>query len=110
MKLAIIGSRSIQNIDIEDYIPSGVTEIVSGGARGVDRLARIYAAEKNLPLTEFLPQYHLYGRVAPLKRNEEIAQYADAAIVFWDGASKGTSYTVECFRRYQKDVRVFIIS
>ena len=32
MKLAIIGSRSIKNLNLDKYIPKNVTEIVSGGA------------------------------------------------------------------------------
>ena len=36
MKLAIIGSRTITEIDLAQYIQSEITEIVSGGASGVD--------------------------------------------------------------------------
>lgn len=43
MKLAIIGSRQITRIHIDPYIPAGVTEIVSGGAKGIDTLAKDYA-------------------------------------------------------------------
>ena len=106
MKLAIIGSRNITEIDIAKYIPSGVTEIVSGGAKGVDTLAKEYALKNGIKLTEFLPEYKLYGRAAPIKRNELIAEYADGALAFWDGSSKGTKHTVEMFRKKQKDVTV----
>ena len=104
MKLAIIGSRSITDIDIARYIPSGVTEIVSGGARGVDTLAREYAVSRGIKLTEFLPQYDRYGRAAPLKRNEQIAEYAELVLVFWDGSSSGTRHAMELFRKFNKKV------
>ena len=104
MKLAIIGSRNITNIDIEKYIPVGVTEIVSGGAKGVDSIAREYAVCHSIKMTEFLPQYERYGRAAPLKRNEQIVDYADAVLVFWDGSSKGTEYTINLFRQLNKKV------
>ena len=42
MKLAIIGSRNLTETEIDEYIPCGVTEIVSGGAKGIDTLAREY--------------------------------------------------------------------
>ena len=42
MKIAIIGSRSITSINIEKYI-SDCTEIVSGGAIGVDSCAAKFA-------------------------------------------------------------------
>ena len=109
MRLAIFGSRNLVDVDISAYIPEGVTEIISGGARGVDQLARQYARKKGIPIVEFLPKYELYGRAAPLRRNEEIAQYADRGIAFWDGASRGTEYTVGVFRRMGKEISVVMV-
>ena len=69
MKIAIVGSRSITVNNLGDYLPENTTEIVSGGAIGVDRSARNYAKTHNIKLKEFLPEYERYGRSAPLKRN-----------------------------------------
>lgn len=82
MKVAIIGSRNLQVRDLGKYLPDDVTEIVSGGARGIDRCARSYAHAKGIKLTEFLPEYELYGRSAPLKRNLQIIEYADVVFAF----------------------------
>ena len=109
MKLAVIGSRSLCDIVIDDYIPYDVTEIVSGGARGIDMIAKDYANRKEIAYTEFLPKYNLYGKGAPIKRNEEIARYADEAIAFWDGKSKGTEYTINLFKKLGKEVRVICL-
>ena len=109
MKLAIIGSRSANRIEIDRYIPAEVTEIVSGGADGIDTLAKKYAIRKQIPLKEFLPAYHLYGRAAPIKRNEEIAEYADQALAFWDGSSKGTQHTIRFFQKRNKPITVILI-
>lgn len=109
MKLAVIGSRNFPTIRLADYIPSHVTEIVSGGARGIDREAKAFAAENHIPLREFLPDYRKYGRGAPLKRNEEIAAYADEALAFWDGQSRGTAHTVSLFKSLGKKVTVIIL-
>ena len=57
MKTSIIGSRNITNVDLLRFIPVGTTEIVSGGARGVDTVAKEYANRNGLKLTEFLPDY-----------------------------------------------------
>ncbi len=103
MKLAIIGSRTIKNISVDDYIPKDVNEIVSGGAVGIDTLAREYATKKRIKLTEFLPEYHIYSKAAPIKRNEKIAAYADEAIAFWDGKSRGTEYTIRQFQKLKKE-------
>ncbi len=109
MKLAIIGSRSLSKISLDAYIPQGVTEIVSGGADGIDTLARGFANAHDLPLTEFLPEYTRYGRAAPIKRNEVIAKYADEALALWDGKSKGTAYTIQLFQKMEKPITVIVI-
>lgn len=110
MKLAVIGSRSLKEILIENYIPQDVSEIVSGGARGIDTLAKEFAIKNGIKLTEFLPKYNLYGKGAPIERNEEIAYYADEVIAFWDGISKGTEYTVSFFRKLGKKATVIIVT
>lgn len=95
MKTAIIGSRTLTVDDLGEYIPEGTTEIVSGGAKGIDSAAREYAQNNGLLLTEFLPEYKLYGRAAPLKRNIQIIEYADFVLAFWDGESHGTKYVID---------------
>ena len=109
MKLAVIGSRGIIVEDIERYLPDGIDEIVSGGARGADLCAKEYAKKNDIKYTEFLPDYNRYGRAAPIKRNDEIINYADEIIAFWDGASKGTQYTVKRAQKLGKKVTVIII-
>ena len=109
MKLAIVGSRNITNLDIEKYMPQGVFEIVSGGAKGVDTLAKNYALKNNVKYTEFLPDYVKYKKGAPLKRNEEIAKYADEALIFWNGTSKGTKHIVECFIKQNKKAEIILL-
>lgn len=109
MKVAIIGSRGINIDNLGDYLPEGTDEIVSGGAKGVDTCAREYANNHGIKLTEFLPQYKLYGRGAPLKRNLQIIEYADTVLAFWDGESKGTAFVIENCKKLSKEVRVIII-
>ena len=110
MKLAIVGSRGIRIENIEEFLPEVIDEIVSGGAKGIDECAAEYAKAKGISLVEFLPEYSKFGRAAPLKRNERIAEYADEAIAFWDGRSAGTKYTVNTFRKLGKPVKVIIIN
>ena len=100
MKVAVIGSRGISVPDLGKYLPPETTEIVSGGAKGVDTSAREYATAHNIKLTEFLPEYGKYGRGAPLKRNIQIIEYADLVLAFWDGKSRGTKYVIDnCEKR-----------
>ena len=109
MKIAVIGSRGLIVRDLENYLPKETTEIVSGGARGVDTCARFYANKNGLKLTEFLPDYEKYGKIAPLMRNLEIIDYADEVYAFWDGASRGTKYVIENCRRKKKKIHVFML-
>lgn len=110
MKVAIIGSRCLNITNLEEYMPENVTEIVSGGAKGVDSNAKEYALKNNIPLTEFLPDYQKFGRGAPLKRNLQIIQYADIVIAFWDGKSKGTKYVIDNCKKANIPVKVIKIS
>ena len=109
MKIAIVGSRSIfiSASDIEKYI-SQIDEIVSGGARGVDTAAAEFAKLKGLKLTEFLPEYSLYGRAAPIIRNRQIVDYADKIIIFWNGASKGTLSVINYAQKTKKPCEIII--
>jgi len=108
MKIAVVGSRSLTNIDIERYILDDADEIVSGGACGADLCAAEYAVRKGLKLTEFLPQYERYGRAAPIVRNKQIVDHADKIIVFWDGFSRGTMSVIEYARRRGKPLEVIL--
>lgn len=107
MKVAVIGSRGLHVDHLEDYLPEGVTEIVSGGARGIDACAKDYALRHGLKLTEFLPEYEKYGRGAPLRRNITIIEYADLVLAFWDGRSRGTKYVIDNCKKRNIPVAVY---
>ncbi len=109
MKVAVVGSRSIKRLNLGDYMPAGVTGIISGGAVGVDTLAAEYAREAGIPLTEFRPDYERYGRSAPLRRNSRIVAAADVVLAFWDGKSRGTMDTVRKARAAGKPCTVIRI-
>ncbi|MBQ6846231.1 MAG: DUF2493 domain-containing protein [Oscillospiraceae bacterium] len=109
MKVAIIGSRNITVENLGDYLPENTTEIVSGGAKGVDICAREYAVENGIKLTEFLPDYARYRRGAPLKRNIQIIEYADTVLAFWDGKSRGTKFVIDNCEKIGKEVKVIIL-
>lgn len=108
MRIAVIGSRNLTVSDLGKYLPDTVTEIVSGGAKGIDLCAKEYALAHNIALKEFLPDYKKYGRSAPLHRNLEIIQYADMVIAFWDGTSHGTKYVIQECKKMQKPLRLFL--
>lgn len=98
MKTIIAGSRSIAdpNIVSEAIAASGftITEMVSGGARGVDRLGENWASAANIPIKRFIPDWDSHGKRAGFFRNTEMAEYADALIAIWDGKSRGTGHMI----------------
>ena len=106
MKLMVAGSRSIKNLDISPYIPEGVELIISGGACGIDELAEKYADSNRISKLILRPQYNLYKRGAPLKRNIHMIEAADYVLVFWDGVSKGTGFVIEL----NKEIDIILIN
>ena len=107
MKVAIVGSRTVKEVNLEKYVSEN-DEIVSGGAIGVDSCAAEYARKNGLRLTEFLPKYERYGRAAPIMRNKEIVEYSDKILVFWDGKSKGALSVIEYAKKIGKACEVII--
>ena len=108
MKVAVIGSRNLKVQALAKYLPKDTTEIISGGAKGIDTIAKEYALSSNIKYTEFLPVYERYGKGAPLKRNIEIINYSDKVIAFWDGKSKGTKFVIEKCKKQNKEIDVFV--
>lgn len=110
MKIAVVGSRSFHNYEklksvLQRY---EITEVISGGAVGADALAKKYAQEFNINLTEFIPDWKTYGRGAGVIRNKEIVMQADKVIAFWDGVSNGAKMTISFAKKLDKDVLVII--
>ena len=110
MRIAVIGSRNLTVDDLHKYIPSECSEIVSGGAKGVDSSAAEFARANAIKLTLFIPEYQKYGRSAPIIRNKQIVDYADKVIAFWNGESKGTLSVIRYCEKIKKPCSVIIIN
>lgn len=112
MKLIIAGSRSITDYTILcDCISRSdfsISEVVSGCARGVDTLGERWAIEHSIPIHKFPANWGRFGRAAGMYRNAEMADYADAAIILWDGESRGTLDMIDKMRRLGKPVEVWM--
>ena len=108
MKVAIVGSRGLWVENLGQYLPEDVTEIISGGAKGVDSCARAYAVANGIKLTEYLPEYEKYGRGAPLVRNITIIEHADLVLAFWDGTSHGTMHVIRNCKARGVPVKIFV--
>ena len=102
MKLMIAGSRSITEFDLAPYIPDDADTIISGGARGIDKLAEKYADEHNIKKIIVKPRYELYGKAAPIKRNYKMVDMSDCVLVVWDEKSNGTRCVIEYAKQLGK--------
>ena len=113
MKVIIAGGRHITDYDflckcIKD---SGfdITEVVSGGAFGVDSMGEKWASENGVPIKEFPANWGAYGKAAGPMRNEEMAKYGEALILLWDGHSKGSGNMFMNAKKYKLHIRNNII-
>lgn len=85
--------------------PSDI-EIVSGVARGADNLGERYAKEKGYQLSQFPADWNRNKKAAGYIRNAQMADYADALIAFWDGASRGTKHMIDLGKEKGLKVKV----
>ena len=110
MKVIIAGSRGINDMktlyEAIDFSGFYLTEIVSGGARGVDTLAIVLADDKKIPCKVFPAEWEKYGKSAGYKRNVVMGDYADALIAVWDGESRGTKHMIDIAK--DKGLEVYI--
>jgi hypothetical protein len=83
-----------------------ITEVVSGGAYGVDKTGELWAKTKKIPVKVF-PYKSEFGKAGGMIRNKEMAEYADRAICFWDHISKGTKNMIETMEKLNKPVTVW---
>lgn len=88
------------------YIPLETELIISGGAKGIDTVAENYADKHRISKLILRPKYKLYGKAAPLKRNETMIDLADAVLIVWDGTSRGTRHTIESAQKKGKPITV----
>ena len=118
IRLIIAGSRDFNDyellekevdkfiLNIQDSLGNGVpVEIVSGGARGADRLGERYAKERGLPIKQFIPDWES-GKGAGYVRNEEMAKYSSNTIIFILSGSKGSTHMAKIAKKYNLGLKV----
>lgn len=95
MKVIIAGGRNYHDASevARAVALSGfkVSEVVSGGASGVDAVGEAWASERGVQLRRFPADWSTHGRAAGPIRNRQMAAYADALVAVWDGQSRGTA-------------------
>lgn len=110
MRVIIAGSRTISRYAAVEkaVIKSGfsIDVVISGGARGVDRLGELWARRNGIPVRRFPAAWGRYGKKAGYLRNERMARCGEGLIAVWDGQSPGTSQMIEIAKT--KGLKVFV--
>lgn len=114
MKTVIAGTRAICDYEVlkQAIAESGftITRVISGDARGVDKLGVQWAKENDIPVDKFRPQWYdsngNFQRWAGFNRNIDMAKVAEALIAVWDGQSKGTNQMINAAT--SRGLKVFV--
>jgi hypothetical protein len=126
MKIAIIGSRSFNDLDyaydkFEQFFGTyrdaceyhkgewDIEAIISGGAKGADSIAEKIADITKIELIVFLPDWNKYGKGAGFIRNEKIISECDVVLAFWDGSSHGTAHSLKLAKQLKRTTIVVYI-
>ena len=109
----VAGSRSFNDYNLLkrklDHLLKNVGDeivIVSGHARGADKLGERYAREKGYRVKVFKADWDKYGKTAGMIRNGIMAGYSNVLVAFWDGKSRGTQNMIHLMHQQNKPLRV----
>lgn len=114
-KICIAGSRSFNDykflVFVLDKLLLNIKDryeivIISGTAKGADKLGEQYAEERNYKILRFPADWDLYGKKAGFIRNKEMAIICDTCVIFWDGKSPGSKLMHELCKKMNKAVRL----
>jgi YspA, cpYpsA-related SLOG family len=116
MKVIIAGSRTLSSpfdydylCYVMEYLNWPVTEVVSGCARGMDTLGERWAQSKVIPIHLMPPDWVTFGNSAGLRRNAQMADYADALVCIRMEESRGSQDMVRKAKARGLRVREFVI-
>ena len=119
LKVIVAGGRDFNDyqllgIEINKFLHSLLgsntnlwdVEIVCGKANGADVLGAQYGKNMGYSIKYFPANWSIYGKSAGYRRNEQMADYADACICFWDRKSKGTKHMIDLARQYELTLNI----
>jgi len=84
-----------------------ITELVSGGATGVDGMGEKWAKDNSIPVKSFYADWDKYGKSAGPIRNRQMAEYADALIAIVPYESRGTANMIKIAKALDLDVFIW---
>lgn len=110
MRVIVAGSRQLSNYMLVEHacsmLSKPMTMEICGCCRGPDMLGAYYANQRNIPVRRYPAQWQTYGKQAGFKRNEQMAEDAEALVAIWDGVSRGTKHMIDIARKRGLEVIV----
>lgn len=91
----------------ESGFKNRVTEVVSGTARGVDRMGEAWAKANYIPIKQFPADWERNGKAAGHIRNKEMGDYADALLVLIYNNSRGSEGMLAYAER--KGLEIYVV-
>ena len=115
MKVAVVGSRDPNDQEfiyntlnqLKDTGQIRFDEVVSGGARGTDYYAGLWAIDHNIPFKAFLPDREIGFPAALFARNTSIVERSEAVVAFFD--DKPTQGTMDTVKKAQKAGKLVLV-
>jgi hypothetical protein len=121
-KIIIAGSRNfadysllrkhcniyIAEVQFTKFVGSDAIGIVTGAARGADRLGERYALEYNYHSIVMPAQWDEFGKSAGYVRNAEMAKISNGLIAFWDGKSRGTAHMIDLAKKNNLNIKIVL--
>jgi YspA, cpYpsA-related SLOG family len=115
VKVIIAGSRGVPEqvrqckaavIDFEQRY-GRITEVVSGCARGADRVGELFAEMRQIPVDKYPADWNTHGKRAGIIRNSQMANVAQGLVALWDEQSPGTRNMIETARNKKLHIVVW---
>ncbi len=121
LRIIIAGSRTFEDYEylkrcVSEYLTTHSDReiiIVSGNAKGADKLGERFAEENNIKVCKFPANWQRYGRGAGRMRNLEMLDYISEVgcegevLAFWDDKSTGTKHTITNAEKRNICVHIF---
>lgn len=106
MRVSIIGPKGLW-VEITEYIPQNLTELVCSGEEGIGFLAECWADENNIP--KLIIKSDKWFRYSPEKLAITLVDAAEMVVAIWDGTAKDIKLSIDYARKLGKPLEVYVV-
>ena len=113
-KLIVAGGRDFSDTAlflntmqrVEQELSEYSVSLVSGMAKGADKMGWQFARDQGITCHPFPANWNKYGKAAGFRRNQQMADFSDGLVAFWDGKSHGTKHMIDTMAKQNKWIMV----